>query len=103
MIWQCLKATGAKFRLLKPTVSLPCIKTQQDCRQQGGNFNYSEATSYLAMCENTAKIPGKPQIIAQCLKIQEDGRQREKMEVIEATMCENTTRFQESHQLVCSV
>ena len=54
------------------------------------------------MCEYS-KIPGKPPIIMQCVKIQQDCRQRGVIEVIEATMCENTTRFQATDQLVCIV
>ena len=81
MIWQCLKIhedcreQGA-FKLLKPPVIWPCVRIQQDSRQ---------ATNNCAMCE-----------------AQQDCRQLGKIEGIEATMCQNTTRFQASHQLVCN-
>ena len=119
-VWKYNKIPG------KRPVSLHCLRLQEDCRQRGKIW-VIEATNHCAMCENTTrlpatgrnvnywshelsghvwkynKIPGKPPIIVQCVKIQRDCRQRGKMEVTEATMCENTTRFQASDQLVCNV
>ena len=115
-VWKYNKIAGnrGKFQLLKPPVIWPCVKIQQDSRQ---------ATHSCAMCEDTtglqatggnlndwshqlsghvweySKIPGKPPIVVQCVKIQQDCRQREKIEVIEATTCENTTRFQATTRL----
>ena len=115
-VWKYNKIAGnrGKFQLLKPPVIWPCVRIQQDSRQ---------ATHSCAMCEDTtgfqatggnlndwshqlpghvweySKIPGKPPIVVQCVKIEQDCRQREKIEVIEATTCENTTRFQATTRL----
>ena len=121
-----LQAMRGTFKLLTPPDILHCLRLQQDCRQRR-QISIIEATNELAMSENTTrlqatggnvnywshqlfghvrkynKIPGKPPIIVQCVKIQQNCRQRGEIEAIEATMCENTTRFQASDQLVCIV
>ena len=110
-VWKYNKIAGnrGKCKLLKPPVIWPCAKIQQDSRQ---------ATNNCAMCENTTKlqatgenwsywshhvwkykIPGKRPVSLHCLRLQEDCRQRGKIEVIEATTCENTTRFQATTRL----
>ena len=68
----------------------------------GGNLNYYWSHQLFGHVWEYRKIPGKPPIIVQCGKAQQDCRQQGKIEVIEATMCENTTRFQASRQLVCN-
>ena len=70
----------------------------------GGKVNYWSRQLSGHVWEYS-KIPGKPPIIVQWEKIQQDCRQQG--EIIEATsylaMRENTTRFQASEQLVCNV
>ena len=76
-----LQATGGEFQLLwKPPVIWPCVRIQQDSRQATNNCAMSENTTRLqATGENGSywshpvwkynKIPGKPPVSLQCLKI----------------------------------
>ena len=125
---EAIEATMCENTRFQASDQLVCIVW--DYKKIAGNegkISVIEATNDLAMSENTTrlpatgryvnywshqipghvwkynKIPGKPPIIVQCVKIQRDCRQRGKIEVTEATMCENTTRFQASDQLVCNV
>ena len=87
-VWKYNKIAGNRgiCKLLKPPITWPCVKIQQDSRQ---------ATNNYAMCENTTrlqatggnrsywshhvwkynKIPGNRPVSLYCLKIQQDCRQ----------------------------
>ena len=118
-----------KSKLLKPPVIWPCVKIQQDSRQAANHCAMSENTTRLQATEGNfnywshqlsghvweySKIPGKPPIVVQCVKIQQDSRQQGKFKWLKppviwpcvriqqdsrqatnsCAMCENTTRLQ---------
>ena len=117
VIWPCIDTVagqqGEILKSLTPPDILKCIKIQVDCRWRV-NLDYWSHQIFFNVWQDN-KIAGnggklkslRPPLLLPVVQIEQNSRQVGRIWIIKATsylaMCENTARFQASHQELCKV